>query len=135
MGLFGVSVRGRDQPFHRGPGYPHPPGHHPAGVRGRLGGAYPAVAPVHRHRHRQDTALVPLDPPDDKGGGVADAELRRALAAEDDPPGPPGVIPQCFRLQPLPEQVFRPDLAPEEEERFRASCARMEEFWRTIPGV
>ena len=33
------------------------------------------------------------------------------------------------------EQVFRPDLAPEEEERFRASCARMEEFWRTIPGV
>ncbi len=33
------------------------------------------------------------------------------------------------------EQVFRPDLAPEEEERFRASCARMDEFLRTIPGV
>ena len=49
----------------------HPVFPQPAGEAGE----HPAVAPVHRHRHRQDTALVPLDPPDDKGGGVADAEL------------------------------------------------------------
>lgn len=33
------------------------------------------------------------------------------------------------------EQQLRPALTPEEEEKFQASCARMEEFWRTIPGV
>lgn len=31
------------------------------------------------------------------------------------------------------EQVLHPALTPEEQEKFDASCARMEEFWQTIP--
>lgn len=76
------------------------------------------------------------------GIGMAAAQIIQAVLGDegrilpvsvpvDDPEGVFASLPCVLGVKGV-ERILRPALTPEEQEKFDASCARMEEYWQTI---